>query len=71
MSTKISTKKGALASGNVLISFGVSWLTIYLAKKTGITMTPDQQAQLQIFLTALISGAITGVVNWIKHLPKK
>jgi hypothetical protein len=45
-------------------------LAVYVAQKTGLSITPDQQAQITVLATSLLSGAIAGIVNFIKHRNK-
>lgn len=67
MSKKISTKKAGLTFLNVIVSYSVSYLALYLTQKVGLSLTDDQQGQIVIAVTAGLSGAIAGLINWGKH----
>jgi predicted phosphoribosyltransferase len=71
MSKMISVKKGTINTATVVVSYLVSIASVWLAKKTGVPLSEELQLALVISLTSILSGAITGLLNWIKHLPKK
>ena len=55
---------------NVVVSYGISASAVYVASKTGIQITVDQQIQIIALSTSLISGAVAGVLNFLKHRGK-
>jgi hypothetical protein len=67
---KISLSKGLMTALNVVLSFAVSSIAIYIAKKTGVQITADQQTQIIVGMTSLTSGAVAGIINFAKHKGK-
>lgn len=71
MATKISIKKGGISLVTVLVGYVVAVAANAAAKVAGVELTQDQQAQATVAIVAVVSGALTGVLNWWKHRPKK
>jgi len=71
MATKISIKKGASSLVTVLVSYGVAAGATAIAGACGIEIPKDTQAQIVVGITAGLSGAITGALNWLKHRKDK
>ena len=67
MATKISIQKGSVTALNVVVSYLVSALSVWASKKLGASFDDNMQLQLTVAGTALITGAITGALNWWKH----
>jgi hypothetical protein len=67
MATKISIQKGSVATLSVVVSYLVAALSLWASKKLGMAFDDAMQTQLTIAGTALLAGAITGVLNWWKH----
>lgn len=71
MATKISVKKGGESALTVVLTYGFSVLSLYAAKKFGVPIPEDLQAQLTIIGTTALTGLVTGVRNYLKHRTKK
>jgi hypothetical protein len=67
MATKISVKKGSATALNVIVSAVVAWGAVKAAQALGITIDAANQAQITVAITAGISGAIAGALNFWKH----
>jgi hypothetical protein len=67
MATKISVTKGVKSLATVLVSYGVAAGAAAIANACGIEIPKDTQAQIVVAVTAGLSGAITGALNWWKH----
>jgi len=68
---KISIQKGANSVLTVLVSYGVAVGAATIAGACGIDIPKDTQAQIVVGITAGLSGAITGALNWFKHRKDK
>jgi hypothetical protein len=67
VNTKISVVKGTETALIAIVSCGVSLASVYIAKKSGITMTAEIQASAITAVTAVLTGLITGIRNFWTH----
>ena len=68
MAAKISLQKGSMTFLTVVVSYGVSLLAAALANHgAAVAMPADTQIQLTVAATAVLTGVITGAINWWKH----
>ena len=70
MATKISVQKGGVSALTVVISYGVSVLSLYAVKKIGLAIPDNMQSELTMVGVTLLTGLYTGFSNWIKHRKK-
>ncbi|CAK0779557.1 hypothetical protein CCP2SC5_920001 [Azospirillaceae bacterium] len=71
MATKISVQKGANSLLTVVVSYGMALGAAALVNVCGIDIPKDTQTQIVVCVTAGLSGAITGTLNWLKHRKNK
>ena len=71
MAAKISVQKGATSLVTVLVSYCVAAGATAVAGACGIEIPKEMQSQIVIGVTAGLSGAITGALNWLKHRKDK
>jgi hypothetical protein len=66
----IPVKKASVSTITVLSSFIVTILSLFITKKCGIVLDEGTQITLTLVITSILSGIVTGGMNYLKHLPK-
>ena len=67
MAAKISVQKGSVSFLSVLVGYAVAVGCQAIAMATGIDIPAVTADQATVAITAAVSGAIIGGLNWWKH----